>query len=150
MFVSDFFSFNEEQHDLMCSMGVFDALLDKDSNFFINIIRLKESTIPEFIEAYHHINSFFSDIATLLDAAENPTMKDKLYRSARSRFHFHEVNGINLGFSKSRYGSGWGDELSNKVLSDAYQIIKKAQNSLRFSIWFPCLRKMSARIDLAI
>ncbi len=125
MFVSDYFQLDEEQFDTMCSMGVFDALLNADSNFFINIIRLKESTIPEFIDAYQHINQFFSDIATLLDAADTPTMKDKMYRTARSKFRFHEVNGINLGFSKSGYGSGWGDELSNKFLSDAYQIVKK-------------------------
>lgn len=125
MFVSDYFQLDEEQFDTMCSMGVFDALLNADSNFFINIIRLKESTIPEFIDAYRHINQFFSDIATLLDAADTPTMKDKMYRTARSKFRFHEVNGINLGFSKSGYGSGWGDELSNKFLSDAYQIVKK-------------------------
>lgn len=125
MFVSDYFQLNEEQFDTMCSMGVFDALLDADSNFFINIIRLKESTIPEFIDAYQHINQFFSDIATLLDAADTPTMKDKMYRAARSRFSFHEVNGINLGFSKSEYGAGWGEILSNQFLFDAYQIVKK-------------------------
>lgn len=125
MFVSDYFQLDEEQNDTMCSMGVFDALINADSNFFINIIRLKKSTIPEFIDAYQHINQFFSDIATLLDAADTPTMNDKMYRTARSRFQFHEVNGINLGFSKSGYGSGWGKALSDNVLSDAYQIVKK-------------------------
>lgn len=125
MFVSDYFRFNDDQNDKMRSMGVLDALLDKDSNFFINIIRLKESTTPEFVEAYQHINEFFSNIATLLDAADNPTMQDKMYKTARSMFDFHEVDGINLGFSESGPGSGWGDELSDKVLFDAYQIVKK-------------------------
>lgn len=125
MFVSDYFQLNDEMLDRMDSLGVFDALLDKDSSFFINIIRLKSSTVPEFIEAYQHINSFFSDVATLLDAADAPSMKDKMYASARSRFHFHEVNGINLGFSKSGYGAGWGPELSDRFLFDAYQIVKK-------------------------
>lgn len=64
MFVSDYFQLNDEMLDRMDSMGVFDALLDKDSSFFINIIRLKSSTVPEFIEAHQHINSFFSDVAT--------------------------------------------------------------------------------------
>lgn len=125
MFVSDYFQLNDEMMDKMDSLGVFDALLDKDSSFFINIIRLKSSTVPEFIEAYQHINSFFSDVATLLDAADAPSMKDKMYASARRKFHFHEVNGINLGFSKSRYGAGWGTELSDRFLYDAYQIVKK-------------------------
>ena len=125
MFVSEYFQLDEKQFDTMCSMGVFDALIDADSNFFINIIRLKESTVPEFIDAYQHINKFFSDIATLLDAADTPTMEDKMYRAAMTQFQFHEVNGINLGFSQSGYGSGWGNELSKKFLSDAYQIVKK-------------------------
>ncbi|MBQ1735274.1 MAG: hypothetical protein II038_10400 [Lachnospiraceae bacterium] len=125
MFISDYFQLDEEQFDKMCSLGVFDALLDKDSNFFINIIRLKESTVPEFIDAYQHVNQYFNNIATLLDAADMPTMKDKMYRSARAMFRFHEVNGINLGFSKSRYGSGWGEQLSDLFCADAYQIVKK-------------------------
>ena len=116
MFISDFFHVDEA---LLYSKGVFDALLNKDSNFFINIIRLKKSSVPEFIEAYHHINQFFGEIATLLDAADAPSVKDKMYRTARNRFRFHEVNGINLGFSKGGYGSGWGTALSDKFLYDA-------------------------------
>ena len=122
MFISEFLNI---ETSLFEEAGVFDALLNVDSHFFINIVRLKESTIPEFKEAYDHINQFFSDIATLLDMADNPSRHDVMYRSARSRFKFHEVNGINLGFSTSRYGAGWGDELSNRFLKDAYQIVKK-------------------------
>ena len=125
MFVSDYFQLNDEQFSKFVDMRVFDALLDKDSNFFINIIRLKKSTVPEFVEAYTHLNQFFSDIATLLDAADEPSMKDKMYRAARNKFHFHEVNGINLGFASSRYGAGWGQVTSDQFLRDAYQIVKK-------------------------
>ncbi len=119
MFISDYFKVEVSDY------GVFDALLDKDSNFFINIIRLKHATVPEFVEAYAHVNDYFSDIATLLSAADVPDIKDRMYREARKRFTFHEVNGINLGFSKSRYGSGWGDVTSDQVLNDAYQIVRK-------------------------
>lgn len=121
MFISEFLKSKKSLNEL----GIFDALIDKDSNFFINIIRLKNSTVPEFVEAYNHLNSFFSDIATLLDAADIPEMSDKMYKSARKKFTFHEVNGINLGFSESYTGAGWGKKLSDKVLADAYQIIKK-------------------------
>lgn len=125
MFVSEYFKFTQKQLAVMSSKGVFDALLDKDSNFFINVILLKKATVPEFIEAYQELNKFFSDTATLLEAADNPDKKDKWYKTARKRFNFHEVNGINLGFSKSVHGSGWGDELSDQFLYDAYQIVKK-------------------------
>lgn len=119
MFVSEYF-----QKEIS-ELGVFDAFLDKDSNFFINIVRLKRSTVPEFIGAYANVNKYFSEIATLLNAAEAPEMKDRMYREARKRFSFHEVHGINLGFSKSSYGAGWGDVTSDQVLRDAYQIVKK-------------------------
>lgn len=125
MFVTEYFDFNEEQIERFDEMGVFDALLDKDSNFFINVIRLKKSETPEFAEAYQTLNAFFSEIATLLDAADSPTTTDKMYRAAKNKFKFHEVNGINLGFASSRYGAGWGEKIANQVLYDAYQIIKK-------------------------
>ncbi|SKC09974.1 hypothetical protein SAMN06296386_1261 [Lachnospiraceae bacterium] len=125
MFVSDYFKLNEEQYEKFREMGVFDVLIDRDSNFFINILRLKESTVPEFIEAYRNLNKFFSDIATLLDAADEPDPKDKMYKSAQKKFKFHEVNGINLGFSCSSHGSGWGRALAEQFLKDAYQIVKK-------------------------
>ena len=48
-----------------------------------------------------------------------------MYRSARNKFDFHEVNGINLGFASSQYGAGWGQVTSDQFLRDAYQIVKK-------------------------
>ena len=119
MFVSEYFDVDLE------GTGVFDALLDKDSNFFINIVRLKHSTTPEFEEAYQAINQYFADIATLLANADSPDTGDALYREAGRRFQFHEVNGVNLGFSKSGWGVGWGNALSQKILRDAYQIVQK-------------------------
>ncbi len=125
MFVSDYFELNEEQFDKFNDMGVFDALIDKDSNFFINVIRLKQSSIPEFITAYNDLNKFFSDLATLLEAADEPNLKNVMYRNARKKCKFNEVNGINLGFAASSYGAGWGDVLTNQFLHDAFQIVKK-------------------------
>lgn len=91
-------------------------------------MRLKHSSTPEFANAYELINSRFSDIATLLSNAESPTRSDKFFRSARQLFDFSEVNGINLGFSESTSGSGFGDQLSTIVLQDAYQIVKAGSN----------------------
>lgn len=125
MFVSEYFKLDEKQYDKFLDLGVFDALIDKDSNFFINIIRLKKSRIPEFVDAYTHLNKHFTDMATLLEAADEPKLRDKMYRTARNMSEFHEVNGINLGFSSSGYGAGWGDKLTNQFVKDAYQIVKK-------------------------
>lgn len=119
MFVSEYFNLTTELDQL----GVFDAVLDKDSHFFINVIRLKNSTTPEFVAAYEHLNKFFTEIATMLNAAEEEG--DVFYRRALAKFHFSEVNGINLGFAESSYGAGFGEVLSRQVLRDAFKIVKK-------------------------
>lgn len=120
MLVSEFLEIGNRLDDL----GTFDARIDKDSHFFINVVRLKHSTTPEFANAYELINRRFSDIATLLSNAKSPLITDKFFRSALGLFDFSEVNGINLGFSESTSGSGFGDQLSMTVLEDAYQIVK--------------------------
>jgi hypothetical protein len=121
VFVSDYLELNYELEE----MGVFDSILDGDSNFFINIVRLKSAQTPEFKNSYENINKFFNQIATLLEAADSNYLTDKLYNTAFKKFKFSEVNGINLGFSKSKHGSGWGETLRIQVLNDASAIIKK-------------------------
>lgn len=104
-------------------LGIFDSVVTKDSPFFINILRLKETTEPDFTNAYLKINRYFQDIALLLNNSSSNT--ERTYREAVRKFSFSEVNGINLGFSQSASGSGFGRRLSKQVISSAYEIIKK-------------------------
>ena len=109
--------------------GVFDPIINRDSPFFINVIRLKKATTPEFADSYEKINQYFRNIATILNAAQKKDRSDKLYREAVRRFEvFHEVNGINLGFAESTSGAGFGPVLSQQVIADAYDIIKTGTN----------------------
>ena len=101
--------------------GVFDVLIDEDSHFFINIKRLQATNISEFVGAYEKVNEYFRQIGILLKAA---TPEDKLYRSALAKFDFPEVKGINLGFSSSSHGAGFGKQLRNQIMKDAYEIIR--------------------------
>lgn len=100
---------------------VFDPLLDLDSNYFINIKRLKVTTTPEFAGAYEKVNTRFEHIGRLLRASVK--QNDKMYRTALSMFDFPEVNGICLGYSNSKAGSGMGEKLRDQIISDAKQII---------------------------
>ncbi|MCD8052470.1 MAG: hypothetical protein LUF00_00165 [Lachnospiraceae bacterium] len=118
VFISEYFELDLE------AMGVFDAVMDTDSNYFINVTRLKDATTPEFIGTYDKINEYFNQIAVLLDAAESADENDKFYKSAIKKFSFSEVNGINLGFSTTQHGAAFGPILSNAVISDAFKIIK--------------------------
>ena len=109
------------QQKLLKETGVFDVFLDEDSPFFINIKRLKECDIPEFVGSYNRVNAYFRDIGLLL---KQSTPGDRLYREAYKRFDFPEVNGINLGFSSGTHGAGFGNQLRKKIIGDAYEIIK--------------------------
>ena len=42
--------------------GVFDPIINRDSPFFINVIRLKKATTPEFAHSYEKINQYFRNI----------------------------------------------------------------------------------------
>lgn len=118
VFVSDELELGLELEEL----GVFDSLMDEDSNFFINIKRLKDTEVPEFKDSYDNINAYFRDLGILLKASKNP--QDKLYKTAVKKFDFSEVGGINLGFSKGARGAGFGPKLSNQIVKDASEIIK--------------------------
>lgn len=103
------------------NIGVFDALLDEDSHFFINIKRLQNTSVPEFAGGYDEINKFFRGIGMLL---KNSSPGSKLYRDAEEKFRFPEVNGINLGFSNGTHGAGFGKQLRKQIIKDAYEIIQ--------------------------
>lgn len=118
IFVSDEFQLEGKLEEL----SVFDALMDKDSNFFINIKRLKDTKVPEFKSSYNNINAYFRELCILLKASKYPG--DKLYKTAVQKFDFSEVIGINLGFSKGIRGAGFGPKLSNQIVKDASEIIK--------------------------
>lgn len=119
IFTSEYLRVDDEFVD----KGVFDSIIDTDSNFFINLMRLKETQVPEFKNSYASINNLFSSIATLLETSDKKG--DKFYKAAFRLFDFSEVNGINLGYSESKYGSGFGKKLRNQVMNDAFDIIKK-------------------------
>lgn len=129
MFVSESFGVDDE----LDKMWVFDCVLDNGSRFFINLMRLKVSAVPEFKGAYKRINDYFNEIATLLNASDSK--EDKLYKTAFIRFKPLEINGINLGFSESKHGAAFGEKLRRQVISDAFDIVKKGHTiSENFSV----------------
>lgn len=117
-FISDYFGKDFD------AVGVFDAVMDSDSHYFINVTRLKDTTTPEFLESYSKINSYFHEIALLLSFANEKNTQDRFYKEALKKFSFSEINGINLGFSESRYGAAFGEVLKKATISDAFDIIK--------------------------
>lgn len=117
-FVSEFFELDNELDEL----GVFDSIMNKDSHFFINLLRLKKAKTPEFANAYKRINDFFGQLMLLLDGSKEKY--DKLYNAALNLFEFPGVKGINLGLSETGVDAGFGPRLSEQVINDAFEIVK--------------------------
>ena len=124
--------------------GVFDPVLEKDSNFFINIQRLKQTDIPEFVNSYNTIQSFFRRIIKLLDKAQLQSKSDTFYDAAIKMFHFPEVpevNGIRLGHSKSGRGAGFGQIIEEQVIFTAFDIVKAGIEDPEFFEMIPLFQK---------
>lgn len=118
IFITEFLNLDNEFKEL----GVFDSIINRDSPFFINLLRLKVNKTPEFQDSYERINSFYRRIMILFHSSENKG--DKLYRTALGFFHFPGVRGINLGLSETGIDAGFGPVLSKQVINDAFDIVK--------------------------
>ena len=118
IFITEFLNLNNEFKEL----GVFDSIINRDSPFFINLLRLKVNKTPEFQGSYERINNFYRKIMVLLDSSQSKG--DKLYRAALELFHFPGVSGINLGVSETGIDAGFGPILSKQVINDAFDIVK--------------------------
>ena len=122
-----FFSEEFNLKDRMDEEAIFDPIINADSNYFINIKRLRETNIPEFSGAYDKINKYFWDIGQLLLAANGDT-NHVAYRAAIKLFDFSEVDGINLGTSKGNPGKGFRETLGEQIVKSASEIVLTCSN----------------------
>lgn len=121
--------------------GVFDPILDEDSHFFINLQRLKNTSVPEFSNSYDRIRAYFNNIIKLLDRAQKKDKEDVFYKQALKLFSFSEVNGICLGYAKGISGAGFGPGLSKQVISTAYDIVKAGIDDPEFFELLPLFQE---------
>lgn len=124
IFISDYLGIKSNS---LKNLGVFDAIINKDSQFYLNIIKLRDSSVPEFKCSYNKINDFFGKIMKLLMSSTGKN--DKAYKTALKMFNFHGIKEVNLGFSNSGKDAGFGPELSKKIISDAKEIIDVGINN---------------------
>lgn len=106
--------------------GIFDTILDIDANYFINIKRIKDTKEKNFKQSYKKIQDFFIEIYKILSNTSDKN--SRLYREAVKIFDFPEISNIGLGYSKGKYGSGFGPILAEKIISDAKEIIDAGIN----------------------
>lgn len=106
--------------------GVFNTILNKDVGMYVNVLKLKETTIPEFKNSYKKIEEFFKNIYILLKECVDEN--SYIYKQAYKKFYFPEVNEVCLGFAEGKYGGGWGEKTRRTVLNNCLEIIKAGCN----------------------
>lgn len=121
--LSSYLNIEKEQLD---ELGCYDTILDYDSLFFINFLRLKECSIPELKESYKKMHELFRNLCILLDSSNNSTVRnDIFFNKALRMMDMSEFEEICLGYSKKgTSGSGSGKGLKLKILRTGKEIIK--------------------------
>ena len=63
----------------LAELGCFDTILDSDSLFFINFLRLKDCSIPELKNSYSKIHELFRNLCILLDSSNNADARNDIF-----------------------------------------------------------------------
>lgn len=137
MFLSDYLK-NDFQLDYK---GVFDPIMDSDSPFFINLQRLKQTHVPEFVDSYKKIHERFRQIIKLLDNAKSKDEGDIFFSQALRLFKFSEVNNLCLGYAVGTKGSGFGVKLTRQVMHTAFDIVKAGVEDPEFFELLPLFQE---------
>lgn len=117
--VSDYL---EVERKVFEATGAFDAILDVDTQLFIDPYLLRYTEAPELEHSYEKVQKLFADVMKLL--AMSQYSGDKFWREALARFRFGEMKGLCIGYSASgTSGSGMGPKLRRYVLRTAKTII---------------------------
>jgi len=109
-------------HQVLDKAGCYDTVLDSDSLFFINFLRLRDNSVPELKSSYQKVNNLFRQICVLLDSSKRND--DVFFRKAETMLDMSEFEEICLGYSmKGTSGSGSGRELKSRILATGKEII---------------------------
>lgn len=129
--------------------GLLNQPLFRDAHFYIDIFKFKESEVLEFKSSYENFLNHFKKFFDLIKLSKKNSLLSMSYREVNSKkenqlknylreadapfkgafylLNFKEIDGFNLGYSKSLHGSSIG--LKFKML-----LIKSAQELLDLEI----------------
>lgn len=116
--------FNVKHNDFV-KKGVYNASLDKDSLLHIDPLLLKDSSIPEFENAYENFLQFFREFIPLTNHALSKSTKDRFFKKMIERYTLKEIPNTGLGYSTGNtHGRGISGALSVQLAESTYDIIK--------------------------
>ncbi|MEQ1105558.1 hypothetical protein [Acinetobacter ursingii] len=104
--------------------GAFDPILGVDTRLFIDPSLIRDTKIPEFINAYSTIQIFFEKVIRLLKQAQETSKSDLFWKKALNTFKTNEIKGFSIGYSSSNQGSGIGEKKKQQILENIKAIIE--------------------------
>lgn len=112
-------------HRAFFEKGVFDGMLDADSQLHVDPLLLKHCVVPEFVGAYEDFLDYFKKFIHLVPFVKSKNETDRYYRQIVKRFTFREIPNTGLGFSKKNtQGRGVSGQLSLQLADTAIDIIQ--------------------------
>ena len=107
----------------LAELGIVDVCLNIDTKLFIDPTLLTGSSHPEIANSgAETYKERFETIIKLLRASKQK--QDPAWKAAKKYFQFSEINWTCLGYGNSTYGSGFGEDLTERTLETASQIIE--------------------------
>jgi hypothetical protein len=116
---------------LFADLGIFDPILNADTNLFIDPLLLQQSHYTAFSkDAVACFEKFFGDMIVLLESSTD--FGDISWRNADRRFTFKEPRETCLGYSDSTiHGNAIGPKLRARVMRTAKHIIQLGINNTK-------------------
>lgn len=109
-------------HRELQRLGIFDAIVDRDSPLCIDPQLLFSTRMPELKGARTRVDGYFAGVIKLIKASTREN--DLPWREALRRLTFKEEPGVAIGVSGSRRdGNGIGPVLAQKLLKTGRELI---------------------------
>ena len=122
-------TFSEEFHvsrAVLATTNVFDVILDVDTRVFIDPALLELCREPEFTDSRFKVETYFSNIITLLRHSKQKG--DMYWRKADYLLTFRELIGTCFGYSKfDTGGNAIGSVLRNDILTTIQELMHEGE-----------------------
>ena len=108
-------------------LGVYDSPIGFDLRMHVDPARLRSTRVPELLGSYKKFQSYFSDLAVLIQGA---TPGSVLERQSKQGLRFPETKQAALGYAKeSNEGRGVGPVMAAQLYKSAKEIVTAGEKN---------------------
>ena len=130
-------------HSMFEDMGVLDGYVDRDMNLHIDPLRLKNTQIKEFKNAYNNVFlKYFDRFVRFVDSMQSDSEEDMFFRLIVEHFMFDEIHNVSLGYSENgATGKGINEKLAKQLARTAVKIIRSGMRDPELFVFMHLFEK---------